>query len=120
MKIQQNIKHNLRLAMSQRNLSLTEFADELGIARSSLQCYLEGTSNPRADTIQLIAQKLDIPLHALIADFSYEHLNLNHNDSILLKELYDILKDVSQSSYKLHLSCEALCELLFNDSISND
>ena len=119
MKIQQNIKHYLRFAMAKRNLSLTEFADELGIARSSLQCYFEGTSNPRADTIHLIAEKLDIPLHTLTADFSHENLTSNHQDSILLKELYDSLKDVSQSSYKLHLRCEALCELLFHDFLSN-
>ena len=36
MKIQQNIKHNLRLAMAEKNVSLTEFANKLGIARSSL------------------------------------------------------------------------------------
>ena len=118
MKIQQNIKHNLRLAMAEKNVSLTEFADELGIARSSLQRYLDGISNPRTDTLQLIAEKLNIPLHTLTVDFSYEDLNPDNQNGILFPELYDVLRDVSQSSYKLHLICEALCELLFNDSPS--
>ena len=52
------IAAKLRMAMAEKDQSLTEFSQELGIARSTLQEYLRGTSNPRADTIELIAEKL--------------------------------------------------------------
>lgn len=120
MKIQQNIKHNLRFVMAERKITLAEFADELGIARSSLQCYLDGTSNPRADTIQLLAEKLDIPVHALVADFPFEDLSSDQQNSLPLSELRDALKEVSEYSYKLHLLCEALSDLVSNVSPSED
>lgn len=46
--------------MEERQLSLTEFSKELGIGKSSLQAYLNGQQNMRSDTIELIAEKLEI------------------------------------------------------------
>lgn len=65
MKIQRNIASTLKMTMSQRNISLAEFAEELGIARSSLQEYLKEDANPRADTIQLLSEKLGISVSQL-------------------------------------------------------
>ena len=62
MNIQDNIKYNLKAIMKDKRLSLTDFSEELGIARSSLQQYLKGDSNPRADTLQILDDKLWISL----------------------------------------------------------
>ena len=67
MKIQRNIASTLKMTMSQRNISLAEFAEELGIARSSLQEYLKEDANPRADTIQLLSEKLGISVSQLLS-----------------------------------------------------
>ena len=42
--------------------SITELSDELGISRSSLQSILNGTGNPRSDTLEHIAARLGIDL----------------------------------------------------------
>ena len=74
MNIQDNIKYNLKAIMKDKRLSLTDFSEELGIARSSLQQYLKGDSNPRADTLQLLADKLNISVESLISENGREAL----------------------------------------------
>ena len=53
-----NLADRLNAIRKERNLSITEFSEELGIARSSLQSLLNGTGNPRTDTIEYIANQL--------------------------------------------------------------
>lgn len=56
------IRENLRMAIlafkEANNLTLSETADALGISRSTLQEYLAGKINPRADTLEYLAEKL--------------------------------------------------------------
>lgn len=65
--IQKNIAAAIRAAMEERQLSLTEFSKELGIGKSSLQAYLNGQQNMRSDTIELIAEKLEITPAELVS-----------------------------------------------------
>ena len=67
MNIQKNIAATLKAAMAERDLTLVEFAEEIGIARTSLQGYLKEESNPRADTIELLSERLNISPSALIS-----------------------------------------------------
>jgi len=48
-------------------MSLSGLADELGIPVSSLQCYLKGTSDLRATTLELLAEKMNIPLMEMVS-----------------------------------------------------
>ncbi len=48
--------------------SMTEFAEELEISRTSLQNIEIGKANPTLETIQQIAKKLEIPPMSLISD----------------------------------------------------
>lgn len=50
-----------------RSLSLTDFAKELGISRSSLQEYIHGRGDPRLSTVESLAQRLEINPAALIS-----------------------------------------------------
>ena len=67
MNIQKNIAATLKAAMAERDLTLLEFAEEIGIARTSLQGYLKEESNPRADTIELLSERLNMSPSALIS-----------------------------------------------------
>ena len=67
MNIQKNIAATLKAAMAERDLNIVGFAEEIGIARTSLQGYLKEESNPRADTIELLSEKLHIPPAVLIS-----------------------------------------------------
>ncbi len=112
MNIQKNIKYNLTYAMKKENMSLTEFAKKLGIARSSLQQYLSGASNPRADTIQLLADKLNIPVEALVGNPDFSPPVLSEKVTGDFADICFILKDISKDYYKLHLDCMALSQAL--------
>ena len=68
MNIQKNIAATLKSAMQEKNMTLVEFAEEIGIAKSTLQGYLKENANPRADTIELLSERLNISPTRLIAD----------------------------------------------------
>ena len=67
MEIQENIATKLRTAMAQQQKTISGFSEELGIPSSSLKNYLRGTSNPRADTIALLAECLGLTPAELIS-----------------------------------------------------
>ena len=67
MKIQDNIASTIRAVMIERELTITEAAEEFCISRTALQDYLSADSNPRSDTIELLAQKLGVSLAELIS-----------------------------------------------------
>ena len=60
MNLRENFAVNMKTIFERSNHSLTEFADELSISRSSLQDILKGKSNPTLATVELIAEKLDV------------------------------------------------------------
>lgn len=72
MSISQNISLLLRWYKEANNLSISELANELGIAVSSLQRYLEGTANLRIDTVELLAEKTNIPVMEMVSGHAPE------------------------------------------------
>ena len=66
-----SIIKNISLAMQEykaaRQSSLSELSEELGIPVSSLQCYLKGTSDLRASTIEMLAEKMNVPLTEIVS-----------------------------------------------------
>ena len=65
--LEKNLAAAMRVLRASRNQSITEFAEDLGIARSSLQDILSGTGNPRMDTVEFIAEQLDVDPVALLS-----------------------------------------------------
>lgn len=57
---------NIRQYKLARQLSVTELAEELHLAVSTTQEYLKGTGNPRADTIDMLAQRMGTTVAELI------------------------------------------------------
>ena len=55
MVLQKNLSAAMKVIRAARKQSITEFSEDLGIARSSLQDILNGTGNPRMDTVEYIA-----------------------------------------------------------------
>lgn len=67
MSIRENLSIRLQEIREKRGLSITDFSEELEISRSLLQAILSGKANPRADTIEHIAEKLQISPISLLA-----------------------------------------------------
>lgn len=58
-----------------RKQSITDFSEELGISRSSMQGLLKGNANPRMDTVEQIATRLQVdPLTLLACPYSEPEL----------------------------------------------
>lgn len=66
MNLQKNFSTNMNVIHGSHSKTLTEFAEELCISRSSLQDILRGKCNPRIDTVEQIARQLGMdPLSLL-------------------------------------------------------
>lgn len=50
-----------------KHMSMSELSQELGIPTSSVQCYLKGASDLRATTIELLAEKMNVPLMEMVS-----------------------------------------------------
>lgn len=50
-----------------RSLTLREVARELDIPWASLEGYANGRANPRADTLEVLAEKLGVPITELVS-----------------------------------------------------
>lgn len=68
MRLQDILAQRLREIRQARGLTIQQFAEELAIARSSLQSILRGNSNPRIDTVELIAQNLHMTPAELLSE----------------------------------------------------
>ena len=67
MPIKENVSAAIYRYQRGRDLSLREVAREFGIPWASLEGYANGRANPRADTLELLAKKLEIPLTELVS-----------------------------------------------------
>lgn len=67
MSITKSMSYALRKYKAANHLSMTALAAELGIAVSSLEGYMSGTANPRAETIELIAEKMNISMIEMVS-----------------------------------------------------
>ena len=67
MKIRENITATLEKEMSKRGVSCVGLSAAIDFPRTTLQGYLKGTSHPRADSIEELADKLGLSVTELIS-----------------------------------------------------
>lgn len=58
--MQKNLSNFMNTVRLSRKQSISEFAKELGVSKSEMQHILDGTCNPRIDTIKRIAENLEV------------------------------------------------------------
>ncbi len=95
-----NLAHWLNKIRRQRGLSVSEFANELEIARSSLQSMLNGTANPRANTIEHIAGKLSVNPISLLSH-PYD-LSVSFLTSDQQQELAQLIRQIGERLEENH------------------
>ena len=73
MGIQQNIAEMLRAIKANRGKTMEAWAEELGIAPSTLQEYMKGIGNPTVKMVEHLAEKMGIaPLSLMVGDVEPE------------------------------------------------
>ena len=60
MPISENVAEFIRRYKEKNDLSISDLTEELGIAKSAIVNYLNGDCNPRADTMDMIAEKCGV------------------------------------------------------------
>ncbi len=68
MSIKDNFSDFLRRYQEVQELSVSDFARELDIAKSALEIYLKGSGNPRLDTLEHLAEKCGVTAAEIISD----------------------------------------------------
>lgn len=77
MTLQKNFCNFISAIQHSSKESITAFSKELQISRSLLQEILNGTANPRMDTVEHIANRLQVdPIHLLTCSYSHEQLHV--------------------------------------------
>lgn len=75
MSIQENMADMLRAKRKLSGQSINEWADELGIAPSTLQDYLKGNGNPTVKMVEHLGEKMGInPVALLSGDIEPEQI----------------------------------------------
>lgn len=67
MEIRLNVAETVKRIMRERQKTLSELSEELDIPLSSMKNYVNGTSNLRADTLEVLAEKLGMTPAELIS-----------------------------------------------------
>lgn len=90
MELNENLAATIRAYMRRKRMSLTDFADELGISRGSLYDYINARGNPSFATVEQISRSLGISPTALLAGVT----GPDRREIVLL--LLDTLQGVSE------------------------
>lgn len=97
MSLNNNLSANLNAIRRSRSLSISEFAEELCIARSSLQNILNGNCNLRMDTVSQIASRLDTDSLTLLKK---QYSSDQYAIAILILDALDVYRKLSQEDRK--------------------
>lgn len=105
-----NLNNKIQKILDDKNVSSSQFADEIGVTRSSISHILTGRNKPSLDMIQKVIGRypelgtswiLDSePLPTIIKDLSKNSINTlleNNTEKVTLEKKYDIDDNSSTS-----------------------
>lgn len=94
MGLQENMADILRAKKKLSGQSIEEWAEELGIAPSTLQDYMKGAGNPTVKMVEHLAQRLDVdPVALLVGNLEPEQYQI----VLLLLETIRAVSELEQS-----------------------
>lgn len=110
-------KDMLKYLRNRSNLSQSELADKLGVAKSTISMYEVGKREPDFETLELIADFFNVDMNFLLGKSDSENIQLNRKDEKdIAKRLESVLSDLENLQDGLMFSGEELdeetCELL--------
>lgn len=82
----------IKKAMLDKGLNQSSLADKLGVPRSVISNWFNGTRNPKIENIKKIADALQVPLSNFIEDDDFEiNNNIDKNMIIDMKAKIDLI-----------------------------
>lgn len=109
-----NIGEGLNKALTLKGITVTRFADEIGLSRSLVQKYLTNTKHPTDDTVQRIADYFELPVEFFTSDDFFSDENPSNVRNKLINAINEKL-DEHRSRQVFNASLK-LAENKFNNS----
>lgn len=109
-----NIGEGLNKALTLKGITVTKFADEIGLSRSLVQKYLTNTKHPTDDTVQRIADYFELPVEFFTSDDFFSDENPSSVRDKLINAINEKL-DEHRSRQVFNASLK-LAEDKFNNS----
>lgn len=110
---QEKIAATFKTGMEERSMTLVVFAEEIGIARISLQRWLKEKFNPQEDAIELLSEKLNISTYVLVSGSNADVLDLKFTPK---GEIHPLLLPLLQQCQDITVeTCRLSAELFRQD-----
>ncbi|MCO7122040.1 helix-turn-helix transcriptional regulator [Ihubacter massiliensis] len=113
MTLQDNFSNSVKIAYKNSGKTLSEFSNEIGVSRATLQGILKGNSNSRTDTIEVVADGLNTNPLALLSIPCGESELAFILSLFQLSDAASALPDDEKEELAAH--CHAIIRILFNE-----
>ncbi len=96
-----NIEKKIKRIMFEKNINQSDLAKKLGITRGVVSNLFTGNKNPRIETLEKIAEVLEVPFEYFIskqktAEFEDKKENLNDNLKQLIEKQSRIIEEMNK------------------------
>ena len=115
MELKQNLSNNLKVLRATRKASLAEFAEEIGIGKTTLQDIENCRSSSTLDTVDHIAANLKIPSVVLLS--SSNNPETFQNSILLLKSIEKFCTLSNERQIEMVRLFDRMVQLLTSDDI---
>ncbi len=111
MTLQSNFSNSVKIAYKNSGKTLSEFSNEIGVSRATLQGILKGSNNSRTDTIEVVADGLNTNPLALLSTPCGEYEFAFIQSLLHLSDAASALPDDEKEVLAAH--CHAIISILF-------
>ena len=97
------VNANIRRIRLEKNMTQKQLAEKCGMYESQIRRYELGKANPKIETLQKIAQALDVPITELkddlevLLDKTLQYFDATLSNKALLNNHYDELNEKGQN-----------------------
>ena len=86
----------LKEILKERNLTLSAFADKVGISQSNLSNYVNGNISPTLETLEKIAKALNISITELFKESETLEFQIKYNGKVYAIGKDNLLEIIKQ------------------------
>ncbi|MCL2510479.1 MAG: helix-turn-helix transcriptional regulator [Bacteroidales bacterium] len=86
----------LKDILKERNLTLSAFAEQVGISQSNLSNYVNGNISPTLETLEKIANSLNISLTELFKEKEALEFQIKYNGKVYAIDKDNLLEIIKQ------------------------
>jgi transcriptional regulator with XRE-family HTH domain len=86
----------LKNILKERNLTLSAFAEQVGISQSNLSNYVNGNISPTLETLEKIAKSLNISVTELFKEKEEFEFQIKYNEKVYPIDKENLMEIIKQ------------------------